>query len=172
MEDRPKIELSFTRWDLLLEALGWMTLIATWIVPMFYYSSLPERIPIHFNAAGIPDGFSQRGSLWIIAGINTFLYVGMSLLTKVPHIYNYSVDITPENAEFQYRNAVFMVRYLKTLVSAIFLYAMVSVIMVALGKWEGTGSWFLPVFIVLMMGSTVFFLVRASRGKRHKKTAQ
>lgn len=37
---------------------------------------LPPRIPVHFNAAGRPDGWGSPGTLWLLFGVQ----LGMTLL--------------------------------------------------------------------------------------------
>jgi uncharacterized membrane protein len=47
------------------------------------YADLPARIPTHFDAAGIPDGFGARSNWWILPTISVAsatLLIGVALL--------------------------------------------------------------------------------------------
>jgi len=47
------------------------------------YADLPIRIPTHFDAAGIPDGFGARSSWWVLPAISVAsaaLLIGLALL--------------------------------------------------------------------------------------------
>src|SRR4030095_5916721 len=50
MEERPKIKLPLSTADIFLELLNWLTFLALWGITIYTYSSLPDTIPIHFNA--------------------------------------------------------------------------------------------------------------------------
>src|SRR5690606_38646731 len=87
--NRPSIRIRPDRFDALLEVVAAVLLIYTMIHLGAYYGQLPERIPIHFNAAGQPDGWAMRGSIFILTGAKVFLYIlltGVSFLP--PRYYN------------------------------------------------------------------------------------
>jgi len=56
------------------------------------YGDLPARIPTHFNAAGVPDGFGARSSWWLMPMINlasAALTIGVTLaLPRRPDLLN------------------------------------------------------------------------------------
>jgi hypothetical protein len=60
--------------------------------------SLPNHMPVHFNLKGEPDRWGEKWVFWIPIIIGMFLWGGLSLLEKYPHIYNY-FNLTLENAE-------------------------------------------------------------------------
>ena len=41
-----------------------------WLIGI--YPELPERIPIHFNAAGEVDGWGKKGMIWTLPLIGLF----------------------------------------------------------------------------------------------------
>ena len=46
----------------------------------FFYSRLPEQIPVHWNMNGEIDRYAGRWMAWFFAGLPAFLFVLMSLL--------------------------------------------------------------------------------------------
>lgn len=47
----------------MMRALLVLVTIANWLLAGFLWSSLPERFPIHFDAAGTPDGWATKTAL-------------------------------------------------------------------------------------------------------------
>lgn len=149
-EVKPVIRLSLTVQDRLLEIAGWLFLILQWLVVLYYYSGLPELIPAHFNIQGQPDDTGHKDMLFFLPAISLMLYTGMTILNRYPHIFNYPGKITPQNAERQYLIATRLIRYLKFLVVLTFFAITLSIILTAKNISTGLGSWFLPVFLMLI----------------------
>lgn len=116
----PKVKPTFSRLDWLLEGVGWLSLPALWVYILLLWNKLPTRIPVHFNFALKPDAFGSKNELIILAGVASLLFLGISLLNRFPHLFNYPVTITPENAMVQYTRATRILRLLKTILLCLF----------------------------------------------------
>jgi uncharacterized membrane protein len=56
---------------------------------IFYiWNDLPEKVPTHFKATGRVDGWSGKGSLWMLPIIGLLLFMILSSLERFPHIFN------------------------------------------------------------------------------------
>jgi uncharacterized membrane protein len=165
MEERPKIRPEFTYSDLVLEVLGGFTLALLWILTILNYASLPESVPTHFNASGQVDDYGNKGSILLLPAVGTLIFAGITLLVRVPYIFNYPVAITEENAERQYRNAARMMRYMKFVVSFTFLIIQCRTIEIAEGVASGSGRWFLPAALGITFIPLALFIGRAVREK-------
>ena len=121
--------------------------------------NLPERIPTHFNIAGEPDGYGSKSTLWILPVTAVIMYIGMTILELFPHIYNYPVEITPENAVRQYRIATRLIRILKTIIAILFSFLSYQTIKTALGITGGLGKVFLPVSLLITFGVIIIYVV-------------
>ena len=53
-----------------------------WGFTLFHFNNLPEQIPIHYNAKGIPDGFDTRIHIWGLPLIATSLFLLLAGLQK------------------------------------------------------------------------------------------
>ena len=159
--ERPKITPIPTSTDKLVEALGWLILLALWGWTITHYSSLPETIPTHFNAAGEADGFGSKVSLIALPVIATLLFIGLTLLNRYPHIFNYPTAITQDNALKQYTLATRMLRYLKLVLVVVFGGIEFMTIQYATGKAAGLGAWFLPLTLVLVFLPLIYFVVKS-----------
>jgi uncharacterized membrane protein len=162
-EERPKLKIQLTPTDQVLELLGWGVLLALWVWTGMSYSSLPDTIPTHFNAAGEADGFGRKVSIVGLPLIATLLYIGLTLLNRYPHIFNFPTPITQDNALRQYTNATRMIRYLKLILVLVFAGISFQTIQQANGTGEGLGLWFLPLTLVLVFMPLVYFVVKSFR---------
>ncbi len=133
--------------------------------PIYYFSKLPEIIPTHFNALGEPDGFSKKDTIWVLPVIGFFMYFGMLITNKFPHVFNYPTVITEENAERQYRLVTKLIRTMNMLMTGGFFYIGYSTIQTALSKGAGLGTFFLVVFLTSIFGSIGFYLYFALQKK-------
>ena len=164
MENRPDIQPVFTRIDTIMEVAAWLFIIVLWLVVVFFYKGLPQIIPTHFNAAGEVDDTGDKMVLFFLPVIGTLMFIAITVLSRYPRIFNFPVDITPENALRQYTNAVRMLRYLKCVIALIFLWITVVVMHKAGGETTGMiGAWSLPVMMTLILLPLGYFVMRAVR---------
>lgn len=160
---RPIIKIEQEPVDRILEFVALAGVLVMLIYSAASYGALPERIPMHFNAAGEPDGFGGKKMIWLLPAIGLVSYLGMTLMNRYPHTFNYLVKITEENARYHYRTATRMINTLKAVIMALFAYIHYMTIQVALGKMTGLGPWFLPVFLVAVLGTVGYFLWKSSQ---------
>ncbi len=96
MTNKPKIRPNLSTTDKAMELIGWIVVLGIWILPLYYYSGLPESIPIHYNGAGEVDSLGGKASIFILPIISTILFIALTILNKYPHVFNYPVQITEE----------------------------------------------------------------------------
>ena len=161
MSVRPKLKLELTTFDKTLEILGWSSILAIWVLPITNYTNLPDTIPIHYNGAGQADGFGEKATILTLPLIATVLFLGLTILNKFPHIFNYPTNITKDNALRQYTNATRLIRYFKLIIVIIFGLITFKTIQNANGQAEGLGVWFLPLTLGLIFIPLTFFLVKS-----------
>jgi hypothetical protein len=165
-QSRPVIDLQRTSLDNILEALAALGLIA----PVYYliklWPQLPDRFPTHFGVTGAPDAWGGRESLLPLLIIGLFLYALLTGLSFLPQVYNYPVEITPDNAERQYRLARGLILWMKVELVWLFGYTQWSSIQVALGGASGLGIGFLPVILGVVFGTIGVYLWKAFRQRQ------
>ncbi|HKK41880.1 MAG TPA: DUF1648 domain-containing protein [Bacteroidales bacterium] len=160
-EKRPKTRPAFNNADLLLEILGWISFVLIWILVILKYSSLPDSIPTHFNAAGKVDDYGGKGTFFISPIIGTIMFVGMTILNRYPYIFNYPVKITADNAERQYTIATRLIRYIKFVIMCLSLIIEYKIFVTATRGSSGLGGWFLPVFLGVIFIPLIVAIVKA-----------
>ena len=108
IKDRPKLVIKKTGIERVLDVTTCMLFIISTLYFTQQWMTLPHEIPIHFNMKGEPDGWGGKWIMWIPLLIAPILWIGLSILEKYPHTYNY-LNLNVDNAERQYKNARFMV---------------------------------------------------------------
>ncbi len=161
MGQRPKLKLELTNADKTLEIVGWLLLFALWGLTVANYQRLPDIIPTHFNGAGVADGFGDKWMILTLPLVATVLFVGLTILNRFPHIFNYPTEITADNALRQYTNATRLIRYLKVITAVIFGLIAFQSIRHANGQMEGLGIWFLPMTLGLIFIPLIYFVVKS-----------
>ena len=96
-----------------------MYLVATW-------GNLPERVPIHFNAHGIPDRYGKKGSLLLEPILGLLILALLMFCQRFPQWWNYPVAVTEENREHIFEIASKMMSVIKLLSIGVCLYAGIS----------------------------------------------
>lgn len=158
MEERPVLKLEWTFVDRILEITGWVAMVVLWILTIRYYPGLPDSIPTHFNALGQVDGYGGKGTLLILPVIVTVVVVGLTILNRFPHVFNFAVSITQENALKQYTNATRFIRYLKLVIVLIFGLIAFNMVQNAQGKADGMGIWVLPLMLGLIFIPLIIYI--------------
>jgi uncharacterized membrane protein len=133
-EPRPKINIELTAFDRKVEGFALAILILMWIGTMVFFERLPEVIPSHFSLSGKADGFRDKTSIFFLPLIATIIYIGMTLINRHPHLYNYLSPVTSENAQGIYTSATRMIRVLKLIIIVIMSGVVTMIIKTALGN--------------------------------------
>ncbi|WP_010283219.1 DUF1648 domain-containing protein [Bacillus timonensis] len=159
MSERPVIKLPKTLSEKILETLSIVILLGIYGYIIVNWSEIPDRVPTHFNFAGEPDSWGGKGSILILPIIATFLFKTMFILSKFPHIHNYPIEVTPENAESIYRisrKMLITINFFLTFFLAIGAWEMANV---AQGN-EGLGMWYLIGLLVSIFGTMGYYIYK------------
>ena len=165
MEDseRPIIKLKLTGFDLSVEVIGVLLLIAFWIFTIYHFAALPEIIPTHFGGGGKPDGYGSKWTIFSLPVVGLVMHVGLTMASRYPHKMNYMTTITPENAEKQYSIMARMIRVMKVSVLLVFFIIDYEVVQVASGLPDIFGKYFLLIVTGLVYVPLFYFLIQSSK---------
>ena len=165
MENRPKIKLSLTTTDKIVELLGIISIIGIWILVVTSYGKLPDTIPVHYDLNGGVDRISGKENIFALPIVATILFLGLTILNRFPHHFNYINKITEENAYRQYSIATKMIRFLKLIVVIVFGFIVWKTIQNVQGTTDGLGMWFLPIIIAPIVIPLIFFIAKSFKVK-------
>lgn len=166
MNVRPKIKLELTTTDKAFEILGWASIVAIWFLTITNYTKLPNTIPIHYNGEGQADSFSGKGSILILPLIATIVFIGLTVLNKFPHVFNYPTEITVDNAPRHYTNATRLIRSLKFIIVVVFGLIVLQTIRNVNGQTSGIGVWFLPFTLGLIFIPMIYFAIKSIKSTK------
>lgn len=126
-----------------------MYLVVTW-------GNLPERVPIHFNAHGIPDRYGKKGSLLLEPILGLMILALLMFCQRFPQWWNYPVEVTEENREHIFEIASKMISVIKLLSIGVCLYAGISGNLGTAPMWP---VWILitGIFVTLILGIRVIY---------------
>jgi uncharacterized membrane protein len=144
--------------DWLMEFLSIVGLIAMFVVIAFYYPKLPPRVPVHFDVHGNTEGLGDRIQVWIMPGISLFLYFFLPMGLRFNLIRRSSRFINRVNTQQQFNGRIRLLRFQKIVLIWGFFYISLTSIKLALHSGNGPATWFVPVFLALLIIPSVFFL--------------
>ena len=165
-KNRPKIKIHRETLDVILEFLTLFVLVILWCYVLMYYADLPDIVPTHFNASGEVDGTGGKSSIWFLMAITTVITVGIYILTQYPHIHNYLVEITEENAAYHYKKSCRLWRFVNLFTLLIMSYVAYSVMATAMGKQIILGSSFTYIIIGFSVVMPIVLIIYLSKNKK------
>jgi len=139
---------------------------------LYHWSRLPDRIPIHFDGSGIPNGWGGKSNLYIFLAVAlglTALMYGINLLIpkmrKRPQWLNIPNKdkflALPEEKQQVYWDLV--AEYMAgtaASINLVFLILTWGTIQVALQKWQAMPGWTLWTLVILVLGINALYLPR------------
>ena len=158
-ENRPLIKIEWTPADWILEGMALLGLLTVFGTAIYNFPKLPDTIPTHFNAAGQPDGYGNKSVFLMFPAISLLLYLLLSLISLIPHRFNYPVKITPQNALKQYTMGTRLIRYLKMSLILLFFDINYSIIRHINNTSQGLGLWFLPVVLGFIFIPVIIYFI-------------
>lgn len=162
---QPRLKIEAEPFDRAVETIGMIAIILLVGMPIYYFGSLPELIPSHFDFSGNPDGYSGKGLIWLLPALGLIMYAGLYILNRYPHIFNYLVKITGENAFRQYKLATRFIRILNTSIACLFCYITYATIQTAMGNQSGLGDYSMFFFLILIFGTTGLYFYKSFTNK-------
>ena len=163
---RPQLKLHPTKLDKGLEATAFGLLTVLWILILVIFPSLPEQIPVHFSLSGKVDNYGGKNTIMILGIVPSIILLLLTILNRYPHIFNYSVEVTEENAFNLYSSATRLVRFLKVCIVLIFMIVFLSTVEVIKFGQSELAKWVLPSLIIAMFLGTMLYVIGIMR-KQH-----
>ncbi|MEW9676015.1 DUF1648 domain-containing protein [Lentibacillus sp. L22] len=162
MRDRPKIDLPPSKWVQFLNLIAMLMLLSSIVYVVLTYRSLPETVPTHFNGKGEADGWGHKGTIFLLPVIAVICYIPLYFLSKVPHTFNYTVEITKENAPRLYQSARLFMTIINAETVAIFSFLTWETVRAAKG-YDTFGVWLIVAIIVVPLITIIVFMVRMNQ---------
>lgn len=142
-----------------------------WVISINAYSTLPDRIPVHFNWDGTPDRWGNKSILnfFMLPGLSTIISLFMLIISRYPQVYNFPQKEEVKLWPPEYRKLVYailnrMMYLIGLAISILFLFIQFQIIQGAKSRNFSPSDiwpvWILVAGIVLM---PIYYLVHVSR---------
>lgn len=148
-------------------ALEWasiIVLIGSFLVVAVHWRHLPAVIPAHYNIKGEVNRWGSKSELLILPAVSVAMYTMITLLLRVPKLWNMPVEATKENAEKLYSKTKTMILLLKLEVLLIFLYLAWAAV-----KQQALSAYFMPVSLVAIFGTLAYYIYQQVMIDRNTK---
>ena len=151
-----------TEFDRTMNILTIVLLIGVPIFLFLTWSRLPDKVPIRYDFSGNVTGWGGKGTLFIWPIVGIVFYIILSFVEHMPpDQWNTGVKITSQNKEWVYKNIRHSLSTMKLLFAVL-----MSVITLTMAAGRRLSLWVIGLEILIITVNTIFWLVRASRGKR------
>lgn len=144
------------KWKI-LQACSILVGFLTILLPVLFWKQIPDQVPMHYNAAGVADAWSDKSTLFLLFFVVAFLMGIMAIVTYVVR-----ANMLSEHSTEQEREQNGLV-YPVIIVLNLVIQLMFSYIMFCVCTTRKLGAWFLPV-----SGLAVFVPLFVMVGKMKK----
>lgn len=163
MNANPKIKVKPTLFTTIIEIINYFLLILFWVITSLVYKHLPNKIPTHYNGFGEVDAYGDKTTIFLLPLIATVLFLIVSISAKNPHTFKYSITITEQNAEGQYKNAMRFMQLIKLFMLLVFIFIDYKTIQIAFNESENLGVWFLPALIFIVLTIICYSIIQSKK---------
>lgn len=163
LKERPVIKIPKEKLDWAFDIITFLCVGWLWMYCIISYSALPDNIPVHYNELGFPNSYGSKDTIWLIPSIVTVVVVALFFLNKYPHLFNYAVNITEENALKQYRLSNRLLRVISMNVAAMFSYIVYKEVDGAKTGFSQLDWWFIPLLMASLITPTIWTIISSSK---------
>ena len=143
--------------DWLCEGVSIFALVGSVVLVIVNWPMIPDQIPTHFDASGQPDGSGGKGFLWFLVAMNFGIYLLLTAASRYQRLINLPFRVNRDAPETR-QILRSMMNLLKAVLMAMVFYIVRAVVYTALGKTDGLGVQFLPVFLLATLIPMLLFL--------------
>ena len=141
-------------WHHILTGISGLFLLGTTVYTVIRYGSLPEKIPTHFDGAGVADAFGHKSLLVMLIFLAWMLFGVLSAVAFLP---SDAWNVPNRNP--------------RTLAAAADMLAVMKLVTVLMFCWlilcsvlgRNLGQWFLPVTMAGMFAPLVHLIIASVR---------
>jgi len=144
-----------TRLVLIVDCLCAALLISMMVWVACRYAALPDRIPVHYGADGVIDGYGDKSMIWVLLSIAWFIVGLLSVTELFPKYWNIPFKVTKENQARVLTIAWHMLSATKLIVTGVFAYLAIKVT-----QGGNLSVYFAPIFISAISLNSLYWVVR------------
>ena len=161
-----KIKYKNTKLQNIMEVASLLIIISMFLLVIIRWDSLPDKIPGHYNALGEVNRWGNKGELIILPIVSIMMYLLLTVVTAFPSIWNMPVTVTEENRVRVIGCTKYMMLLMKAEMLLMFAYINYNTMEV-----KALSPLFLPVTLVIIFGTLIFFIVRTIKLSKDRTTS-
>ena len=146
------MKTEYTGFQKMLEIVGIILLVLFVGFIAMSWGELPDKIPGHYNAAGIVDRWGNKGEILILPVITILLYGGLSVITLFPQMWNVPQTKNESNKYLVYSTSKTMLILMKIEVTVNFFFISYFSI-----KGRNLPALHTPIFLVMIFGTLIYY---------------
>ena len=146
--------------DKVIEIICLIFVVGVPVYIIINWANIPDPLPMHYDFAGNVDRWGDKTELIILPIITPIMYGFMTVIERIPQVWNTGVTITEENRERVYRTLKYLVKTLKLIVVIDFSYMTINTLMC-----QDLPIWFTPAFLLIVFGNLTFWIIRLVKVK-------
>jgi uncharacterized membrane protein len=140
-------------WHHILTGISGLSLLGVTVYTVIRYGSLPEKIPTHFDGAGLADGFGHKSGLVMLLFLSWMMFGMLTVVSFFPDVWS-----VPKRNPRTLAAAADMLAVMKLVMTLMFCW----LVLCSVQGWN-LGRWFLPVTMVGLFAPLVHLIIAAVR---------
>lgn len=132
---------------------------------LFQLSSLPNEVPMHYNAKGEIDRYGSKWETIILPVISVFLWGMCSLIEKHPSLMNVPKKLTEDNKQEIFTISTHLLSVIKNFALLIFSFLIFEICWTAKGNNQLLSSWFLPIILLVTFVPIIYYSIKLYKVK-------
>lgn len=119
------------------------------------YAAMPDKIPTHFGADGVIDGYGGKSMIWGLLAIMWIIVLVMSVSELFPKCWNIPFKVTKENHSRMKTLTWHLISTTKLLVASLFAYLIIMSM-----RGENLSVYFTPMVLTAVCANSLYWVVR------------
>ena len=119
------------------------------------YAALPDKIPTHFGADGVIDGYGGKSMIWGLLAIMWVLVIVISVAELFPRHWNVPFKVTMENHSRMMTLTWHFISTTKLLVASLF-----ACVVIMCMRGGNLSAMFMPIVLTVFFANSLFWVIR------------
>lgn len=162
VKDQRKLKMPYSKAIIVFEIITFIAVVLSLIFFAVHYNKLPVKIATHWNAAGIADKWNGRIAAVTLPAIMVALYLGLTVVSRIPSIYGRKIDPRVKNAQEKYKVTRDFLIWAKIEMSLMLAVVTVNLANTGSMKVNVLFIFVLCLFIIIFFGTLVYFKKKKS----------
>ena len=144
-----------TRLIKIVDCICAILLIGCTILVACRYGSLPDRIPAHYGANGVIDGYGSKSTIWVVITIMWVVVGLVSAVEQFPRLWNTGFKLTNKNRSRLLALTWHFMSTTKLAISVMFAYIVVMCV-----RGENLSPLFLPLVLIVLCANSLYWIIK------------